>query len=98
MPEATFSIFLFHSPHFSPLYRECKLSPPLRNYKRRGKGRLYGREEVIEKRTTRVHPHRNYTSCTTTHKRHGTCSLSRKLVTPTTSIPVQGNMNRSETH
>jgi hypothetical protein len=37
-------------------------------------------------------------SVATTIKKLETCSLSRKLVTPTVSTMVQANTNRSETH
>jgi hypothetical protein len=39
-PEATFSVFLFHSTRFLPLYHDCNLPPPLRSYKRGGRGHI----------------------------------------------------------
>jgi hypothetical protein len=39
-PEATFFVFLFHSLRFSPLYHKCNPSPPLRSYKRGGRGHI----------------------------------------------------------
>jgi hypothetical protein len=93
-PEATFFVFLFYSLCFHPFYHECNPSPPLGSYKRGVRGGKKGRKET----TPRTHLNRIQTSRTTTHKRPGTCSLSQKLVTPTTSTPVQGNTKRNETH
>jgi hypothetical protein len=100
-PQATFFAFLFHFFFFCfhPFYRKCNPSPPLRSYKRGGAGARAIKDDRTESKGD------NQATTARTHlkpppppKRLGTYSLSRKLVTPTTSTPVQGNTKRSETH
>jgi hypothetical protein len=105
MSEATFFVFLFHLFSISPFYHKCNPSPPLRNYKRGGRGHI--KEGDLTKKTYTPHrdlmktthiPHKDNTSYATPTKRPGICSLSRKLITPTTSTLVQGNTSNSQIH
>jgi hypothetical protein len=86
-PEDTFFVFLFRLFSILPFYHKRNLSPTLGNYKRRGRGHIYGRRTHLAK-TTHTYP----------SKRPGIRSLSRKLVTPTTSTPMQGNISSSRIH
>jgi hypothetical protein len=87
--EATFFVFLFHLFPIPPFYHKCNLSPPLGYYK------SGGRDTHLNKITRQQD---NKTTHAPPLKRPRIRSLSQKLVTPTTSTPVQGNTSSSRIH
>jgi hypothetical protein len=94
-PEATFFVFLFYLFPISSFYHECNPSPPLGTIKGEAGATSRGIETSNERRNKHTHtpPRQPHTS--PPRKRPVIHSLFRKLVTPTTSTPVQGNMSSS---
>jgi hypothetical protein len=99
--EATFFVFLFHSSRFYSFTTNVTRALPLEAIK--GEAGATSRGEIERSRDQMVKPQQLEltvidTTSTTTHQRLRSISLSQKLVTPTTSTLVQGNMNCSKTH
>jgi hypothetical protein len=76
--EATFFVFLFHSPCFHPFTMNVIRALPLEAITGEAETKKRGGRAT----TLRTHLNRNQTSRTTTHERHEICSLSRKACNP----------------
>jgi hypothetical protein len=88
-----FLFFSFILSHFSSLYHECNPSPLLRSYKRGGRGHILEQSKQ-HTYSSLIYQHTR----TTPQKRPGIHFFSRKLITPTTSTPVQDNTSNIKTH
>jgi hypothetical protein len=93
-PEATFFVFLFHSPCFHPFTTNVTRALPLEAIKGETGATSKGviKQQQLEPTLVKTTHH------TTTHKRPMICFLSQKFVTPTMSTPVQGNTSHNKTH
>jgi hypothetical protein len=90
MPEGRGHLFLFHFLCFHHFIANVTRTLPLEAIKGEAGARAGGESQNNQTITTKTQ------SKPPPLKRLGTCSLSRKLVTPTTSTPVQDNTIRSE--
>jgi hypothetical protein len=100
-----FFVFLFYSPCFYPFTTNVTRALPLEAIKGEADATSKGDEAIKRSNDQAINQQQlEPTSIETTHHHHHSqetwdlLSLSRKLVTPTTSTLVQGNTNRHETH